>query len=85
MNINTIEKHDWGITDEDTGTEQFEKSKSAYYLTPDNYEKIKGLTFETEFYGKIPDILPFDGIPLMVRWENKSPKDSEYWGPVTKK
>lgn len=75
-----IEFHDWGVTPEMENSIRREKSIQAYWL-PEWYDKIKDLTFATEFYSNsadIPKIFP----KSMVRWENKSPKDSEFWGPV---
>lgn len=84
MLVEAIEKHDWSIEPEDTCLVRRQKSIDAYNLYPNTwYEKIKDLTFETHFYDEIPDILPYD--KCMVRWENKSPKDSEHWGPVSTK
>jgi hypothetical protein len=82
-----IERHDWNIDHKnDTYNEQKQKSISAYYV--DNwYNKLidKDITFLTYFYShdNLPEKLPFE--KCMVRWENKSPKDSEYWGPVSTK
>jgi len=78
MDIEEIEKHDWDILPHMDDQERYEKSISAYWLDR-WYDKVADLTFETQFYKELPDKLPW---PSMVRWENKSPKDSEYWGPV---
>lgn len=88
MLLSILESNDWKSNDDDTCKERKNKSISAFYLTNDNngwYNKITDLTFETEFL-KLEDIgdkLPYN--KCMVRWENKSPKDSEHWGPVTNK
>lgn len=79
--LKDIESHDWMTNDADTGTERKLKSIQEYHLKPNSwYEKIKDLTFDTQFFSEIPYELPYD--KCMVRWENKSPKDSDYWGPV---
>lgn len=93
MLIDDLERHDWRSTNEETGESLKMKSISAYWLKNDNchscdneinwYREVKDLTFETKFYSEIPETLPYD--KCMVRWENKSPKDSEYWGPVSTK
>ena len=47
---------------------------------------MKEYTFDTKIYDsieKIPDCLPWK--KCMVRYENKSPKDSELWGPISTK
>jgi hypothetical protein len=77
-----IEKHDWDITPQMTNSERKKKSISSYYL-PAWYEKIKDWTCKTFFYSleELPEKLPFD--KCMVRWENKSPKTSPDWGPVS--
>lgn len=86
--IEDLEIYDWNSNGNETGESLKEKSISSYWLTDkldqiNWYESIKDLTFESKFYHEIPDILPYD--KCMVRWENKSPKDSDYWGPVSNK
>ena len=82
LNIEQIELHDWTIDSSMSNSERYQKSVSAYYLN-NWYHKVKDITFKTFIY-PIDDItnfnldkLPFD--KCMVRYENKSPKDSEYW------
>lgn len=83
MLVDDIEEHDWKASNI-TGNEKRIRSIKAYHLCHDTwYPAIQDLTFETKFYNEIPEVLPFD--KCMVRWENKSPKDSEYWGPVSTK
>lgn len=87
-----LEEHDWHIDNFMTNEERQKKSISAYYLN-EWYEKIKFpiITFKTyiypiidnDIYKTCPDIMPFE--KAMVRYENKSPKDSEFWGPVSNK
>jgi hypothetical protein len=84
MIIEDIENNDWCIKNTDNQYNANKKSISSYYLIPNSwYKYVEDLTFETKFYDTIPNILPYD--KCMVRWENKSPKDSEYWGPVSTK
>lgn len=73
-----IEEHDWGVTPSMSNSERKERSISAYYL-PEWYEYVKDFTFPTSIHKILPETFP----KSMVRWEHKSPKDSEYWGPVT--
>ncbi len=83
--IEYIESVDWNINDTDDGHMRYNKSINAYYMN-NWYEKVKEITFPTYFYNSledIPDILPFSR--SMVRYEHKSPSDSEYWGPVSTK
>lgn len=83
--IEDIEKNDWEITPDMSNKERYTKSVKAYWLNK-WYEKVKNITFETYFYNnkdEIPNILPFE--KCMARYENKSPKDSENWGPVSTK
>lgn len=87
--IEEIELHDWNVTNLTTNKDKSIKSISSYYLDK-WYNKIKDYTFDTIIYpindnieASCPDILPF--AKCMVRYENKSPKDSEFWGPVTTK
>ncbi len=77
-----IEKHDWKIDVFMSDAERYEKSVSAYYL-PEWYDLIADLTFETEIYpiDHPLEVLPFE--KNMVRYEHKSPKDSEYWTSCT--
>lgn len=85
MSIEDYEINDWGIQPQDDGDTRKQKSIQAYYLDR-WYDKISTITYKTIIYNSIddvPDILPFD--KCMVRWENKSPKDSELWGPVNTK
>jgi hypothetical protein len=47
---------------------------------------MKDITFGTVIYNNIddvPEVLPFS--KCMLRYENKSPKDSEFWGHVSTK
>ena len=85
MLISDLEIHYWGSNTCETGESLRQKSINSYWLTPSTvwYEAIKDLTFETKFYTEIPTILPYD--KCMVRWQDKSPKDSIYWGPVSSK
>lgn len=87
--IEDIEYYDWKIDNSMSDDERRQKSIEAYYLN-EWYEKVKDITFETYIYpikdtldNACPNILPFE--KCMVRYENKSPKDSEHWGPVTTK
>ena len=85
--VEEIELHDWGVDNNANNEKRREKSIVSYYLNK-WYSKIEDLTFQTYIYPinttleeACPEILPFQ--ECMVRYENKSPKDSEYWGPVT--
>lgn len=85
MEIELIEKNDWDVNPNDEYLVRFNKSVEAYYLN-NWYEKLKDITFETFMYDSIdsiPEKLPFD--KCMVRWQNKSPKDSEFWNHVSTK
>lgn len=85
MFIEDQEFDDWKITPEMDNTTRKQKSIEAYWLDR-WYEQMKDITFPTVIYNStdtIPDILPFD--KCMVRHENKSPKDSEHWGPSNTK
>lgn len=73
-----IELHDWNVTPHMDNEERRRRSISAYWL-PQWYHKVADLTFPTTFHTTPPETCP----PSMVRWEHKSPKDSEFWGPVT--
>lgn len=85
MFVEEMELNDWNVKPNDDNEERKSKSIQAYWLN-NWYDKVKSITFETYIYNlenEIPDILPFD--KCMVRYENKSPKDSEFWGPVSTK
>jgi hypothetical protein len=85
MFIEEIEENDWNIKPNDNNDYRKYKSIESYHLH-NWYDKINDITFNTHIYESfddIPDILPFK--KCMVRYENKSPKDSELWGPVTTK
>ena len=78
-----------GIIPSDTYDQRIQKSIEAYYLDR-YYEQLKEFTFKTFFYpitttleDAIPAILPFE--KNFVKYSNKSPKDSDFWGPVTTK
>jgi hypothetical protein len=84
---------DWGITPHMNNNERKQKSIQAYYFDK-WYDKVKDVTFESYIYkvdttdndghhSGMPDILPFE--KSMVRWEHKSPKDSEFWTYVSTK
>jgi hypothetical protein len=79
------EINDWDVSPDDNNEIRKQKSISAYWLN-NWYDSIKEHTFKTIIYESIeevPEILPFE--KCMVRYENKSPKDSEFWGPVSTK
>lgn len=85
MFIEEQEFNDWNTSFVDANDTKKEKSISAYWLN-NWYEKIKDITFDTVIYNsvdEIPDILPFK--KCATRYENKSPKDSEFWGPISTK
>lgn len=85
MLIEEQELNDWSITPDMSNEQRRAKSIEAYWLDR-WYEKVKDITFPTFIYNSIdevPDILPFK--KCMVRYENKSPKDSEDWGPISTK
>ena len=85
MFIEEQEINDWNISINDTNDIQKQKSISAYWLN-NWYEKVQNITFNTVIYRNIDeilDILPFK--KCMTRYENKSPKDSEFWGPISTK
>lgn len=85
MFLEEIEKNDWGVTPDDPNNIRKLKSIEAYWLH-NWYDKMKNITFNTYIYSsenEIPDVLPFN--KCMVRYENKSPKDSEFWGPISTK
>jgi len=85
MFIEEQELNDWGIYPTDSNDMRKQKSISAYWLN--NWvECMDEYTFPTVIYNnleEIPDILPF--AKCMCRYENKSPKDSDYWGPISTK
>ncbi len=83
------EINDWNLIETDTDNDKMNKSISAYYLN-NWYERVKEISFETviieiksDIKSTCPETLPF--IECMVRYENKSPKDSEFWGPCKTK
>ena len=83
--IENIEYNDWHIFPSDANEIRRSNSISAYYLDK-TYDAIADISFPTIFYPNIesvPDVLPFE--QCMVRYENKSPKDSEHWGSVQTK
>lgn len=83
--IEVDEYNDWQINPNDDNLTRQTKSITAYWLN-NTYDAIANITFETIFYtsfDEIPEILPFE--QCMVRYENKSPKDSEFWGPIQTK
>lgn len=85
MFIEEQEYHDWNVVPEMDNNLRKQNSIQAYWLDK-WYEKMKPITFPTYLYysiDEIPDDLPFD--KCMIRYEGKSPKDSEYWAPVNKK
>ena len=85
MFIEEQEFNDWNINSTDDGETRKLKSISAYWLNS-WYTKMQDITFKTVVYENvddIPNILPFE--KCMIRYENKSPKDSEFWGPVSTK
>ncbi len=79
-----FEKDDWQIDNTTPNHIRKEKSISSYYLTQ-WIDKVRDITFPTCVYtiDECPEQLPFD--ECMVRYEHKSPSDSEYWGPVNTK
>ena len=85
MLVEDLEMYDWKSNNDETGKSLRQKSITSYCLSNSTiwYESIKDLTFEAKFYDEIPNILPYD--KCMVRWQNKSPKDSPNWGPVSTK
>ena len=85
MFIEEQELNDWNIYPYDDNEIRKQKSISAYCLH-NWYDKMKEHTFKTIIYKSIEEIqsiLPFE--KCMIRYENKSPKDSEFWGPVSTK
>ena len=85
MFIEEIEENDWNIKPNDNNDYRKYKSIESYHLH-NWYDKLNEITFNTYIYESIddiPEVLPFK--KCMIRYENKSPKDSEFWGPVEKK
>jgi hypothetical protein len=85
MFIETQEHQDWFINPDDSNEIRKNKSIETYWLN-NWYDKMKEHTFSTIIYDNIdtiPDILPFNR--CAVRYENKSPKDSEFWKPINTK
>ncbi len=85
MDIEKQEYQDWNVFPDTENEIRRQQSIQSYWLDV-WYDKMKDITFPTIIYNsidEIPEILPFD--KCMVRYENKSPKDSEYWGPCTTK
>jgi hypothetical protein len=81
------EREDWGIVQTDSYSQKIQKSISAYYLDA-YYDKVKEYTFNTKFIqvtslDDMLDVLPFE--KCMIKFSNKSPKDSEFWGAVRTK
>lgn len=77
ITLEEIERNDWG--DEITK----EKSISAYYL-PRWINDMKQFTFKTDIV-KIKNLklfVPDPKLKYIVKWESKSPKDSDNWGPI---
>jgi hypothetical protein len=81
-----IELHDWKINEKMTNKERYNKSISAYYLN-EWFDLVKDITFDTVIYplfdgDRSIDSMYLDKLPFekcMVRYEHKSPKDSENW------
>lgn len=78
-----IEYHDWEVTNFMSNNDRLNKSITSYYLNI-WYPFVENITFKTYIYPIISTIkeccplkLPFEN--CMVRYENKSPKDSELW------
>ncbi|XWV24835.1 putative ORFan [Tupanvirus deep ocean] len=89
QSIELTEFMDWSITNSMDNLTRKNKSIEAYYLDK-WYDQVKEITFRTYIYpiennieDACPDILPFE--KCMVKYENKSPKDSEFWGPMKTK
>ncbi len=87
--IEDLELNDWQITSTMANQERRTMSIESYYLNR-WYSKVEEYTFPTVIYEiqttldiACPVELPFKR--CMARYENKSPKDSEYWGPITTK
>ena len=79
MFIEEQEYQDWNVTPDMSNDQRKTNSIQAYWLDK-WYEKMAPITFPTVMYftvDDIPEILPFE--KCMVRYENKSPKDSEFW------
>lgn len=76
ITLDEIERNDWDIKTK-------ENSISAYYL-PRWINEMKNFTFPTQIV-KVENLelfIPNLETKYIVKWENKSPKDSEYWGPI---
>lgn len=85
MILEEIELYDWKIKPCTTPEERKHKSVQAYYLNA-WYDDVKDITFKTYIYDNlenIPNDLPFQ--QSIVRYENKSPKDSEFWSHISTK
>jgi len=85
MFLEDIERDDWLALPSDSFEERKQKSISAYWLHK-WYNKVSAITFPTYIYNSledVPTILPFE--KSIVRYENKSPKDSEFWQPISTK
>lgn len=87
--LEKIELDDWHVDNTTPNETRREKSISSYYLNC-WYHQVEDITFKTHIYLinnsleiDCPAVLPFK--KCMVRYENRSPKDSEFWGPVTTK
>lgn len=78
------EFNDWSINNKTPNDKRRNNSIEAYYL-PRWIDKVSEITFPTKVYKlkNCPDVLPFE--ECMVRYEHKSPSDSEHWGPVSTK
>lgn len=82
MILEDIELNDWKILPNMRAEERKQKSICAYYLN-EWYDVVKDITFKTHIYegiDNVPEDLPF--VQSIVRYENKSPKDSEFWQPI---
>ncbi len=81
------EHDDWNWSTSETHESAMVKSINAYWV--DKWiDSMKPFTFATYCYpitttleDACPDVLPFE--KCMVRYSNKSPKDSPHWGPVS--
>lgn len=85
MILEDIEQNDWKVLPDMGCEERKQKAISAYYLDQ-WYDKVKDITFNTYIYkniNEVPEELPF--AKSIVRYENKSPKDSEFWKPICTK
>jgi len=82
MILEELEYDDWRIVPNMSEEQRKEQSIETYYLN-NWYEHVRDITFNTYIYASlddVPDVLPFE--KCIVRHENKSPKDSEFWGPI---